>query len=234
MVALIIRYFSFVSVSLSSLERSLFVSVLGVVATVVALFCSLSVAWILFVTQQVKSERLQSYDLMKSRLSEVLAWLHSLPPSLDRDVCIDHAYAIDELSLSDMPQIGETDECKAYCAAVSNGLESDDLERYRFFRITVSHFLYIESLMNRVGICAVRQMISGIFIRTLAKGVFVVSLAVVSLISSLLWYSEFLTPLFVSVLTFTGVGSCLLLVEVWVQLRRNYDDELDFIEKDND
>lgn len=234
LVALMIRYGSFVGVGLSGLDRSVFISVLGVVATVVTLFCSLSVAWILFVTQQVKSERLQSYDLMKSKLNEVLNWLHSLPPSSDRDVCIDHAYAIDELSLSDMPRRGETDECEAYCDALASGLASVDPERFSFFRATYSHFSYIESLMNRIGLGAVRQVISSVFIQTLAKGVFLVGVSVVSLISSLLWYSECLIPLFVCVLTFIGVGSCLLLVDVWVQLRRNYDDELDFVEKSDE
>ncbi|MPS98194.1 MAG: hypothetical protein E2581_06800 [Pseudomonas sp.] len=231
-IALVIRYGAFLGVTLNTLDRSTLVSALSTIATVVALFCSLSIAWILYVLQQVRTERLQTYDVMKSKLRDVLTWLHSIPPSNDRDVCLAHAYAIDFLDLSEMPQTVVLEECKEYCEALDKGLASSDSVRQEFFRASVSHFVYIESLMKRIGLGAVKQVISSIFIKTLAKGIFLVGVSVFALIALLLWYGDYSAPLFVCVSTFVGVGSCLLLIEVWVELRRHYDDELDFVASD--
>lgn len=218
---------------LTSLDRSAFITALSAVATLVALFCSLSIAWILFVSQQSKSERLAAYDLMKSRLLEVQQWLLSLPPNDDHEICLALAYELDKLDLSDLPQTDLGPEYAEYSEALEAGLDSDNLERRVFYLISSTHFGYIESLLNRIGLVSIRQLITRLFIETLAKGVALVGLAVLVLVASLLWYNESVRPAFVITSTFIAVGSALLLAEVWVDLRRYYDDDIDFIESSN-
>lgn len=215
---------------LTSLDRSTFITALSTVATLVALFCSLSIAWILFISQQSKGERLAAYDLMKSRLLEVQRWLLSLPHSDDREIFLSLAYELDRLDLSDLPQTDRGPEYTEYCEALETGLDSDDAERRIFYLISGTHFGYIESLLNRIGLVSIRQIVTHRFITTLGKGVVLVGFSVLVLIASLLWYNELVKPAFVISATFIAVGSALLLVEVWVDLRRHYDDDIDFIE----
>jgi hypothetical protein len=225
-----IYYGHWTGVDLTSLDRATFITALSAVATLVALFCSLSIAWILFVSQQSKAERLTAYDTMKSRLLEVQRWLLGLPISEDREICLSLAYELDKLELSDLPQTDRGPKYAAYCASLDEGLDSDDPDRRIFFLISSTHFGYIEGLLNRIGLVSIRQLITHLFINTLAKGVALVSLAVAVLIASMLWYNEAIKPTFVVAATFIAVASALLLSEVWVDLRRYYDDDIDFIE----
>lgn len=218
-------------VDLLSLDRSTFITALSAIATLIALFCSLSIAWILFISQQAKGERLAAYDLMKSKLSEVRQWLLNQPESAGRETCLALAFELDMLELSDLPSIGlEKEQVHVdYCEALAKGLESSDVEERNFFLVSTTHFVYIESLLNRIGIISIRQILARLFIDTLAKGVTLVGLSVLILIASLLWFTPFLKNIFVIASSFIAVGSSLLLLEVWVDLRRHYDDELDFI-----
>lgn len=225
-----IYYGRWTGADLISLDRATFITALSAVATLVALFCSLSVAWILFVSQQSKSERLASYDLMKSRLLEVQRWLLSLPQSSDRELCLSLAYALDKLDLSDLPQTDLGTEYKEYCAALDAGLDSEDDDKRIFYLISSTHFGYIESLLSRIGLVSIRQIITRVFIDTLAKGVALVGLAVLVLIASLLWYNELVKPALIVASIAIATGSGLLLLEVWGDLRRYYEDDIDFIE----
>jgi hypothetical protein len=225
----VIYYGDWTGADITSLDRATFIGALSAVATLVALFCSLSIAWILFVSQQAKAERLTTYDLFRSNLLEVKNWLHSLPTSDDREICLSLAYELDKLELSDLPQTDLGPEYEVYCKALDKGLKSEDPEQREFYFQTTTYFTYIESLLNRIGIISIRQIIAKVFIDTLAKGVSLVALSVVVLAISFLWFSEAVKPALVMSATFIAFGAALLLLEVWVDLRRHYDDELDFI-----
>lgn len=225
-------YFSeWTRVDLSSLDRSTFITALSAIATLIALFCSLSIAWILFISQQAKGERLATYDILKSKLSEILQWLHSQPESDAREICLALAYDLDMLELSDLPLVSR-DEDQVYidyCEALAEGLESTDPTERNFYYKSMSYFAYVDSLHNRIGIISIRQILTRVFIDTLAKGVVLVGFSVLILIASLLWFNPAIKNVFVVASSFIAVGSSLLLMEVWVDLRRHYDDELDFI-----
>ena len=225
-----IYYGNWTGADITGLDRSTFIGALSAVATLVGLFCSLSIAWILFVSQQSKSERLTTYDLFKSSLREAKNWLHSLAQTEDREICLSLAYELDKLELSDLPQTDLGPEYTAYCKALESGLESEDEEQREFYLRTTTHFTYIEGLLNRIGIISIRQIVARLFIDTLAKGVSLVALSVIILGVSFLWFSEAVKPALVMSATFIAFGAALLLLEVWVDLRRYYDEELDFIE----
>ncbi|WP_207866952.1 hypothetical protein [Pseudomonas sp. 58(2021)] len=216
-------------VDLSTLDRSTFITALSAIATLIALFCSLSIAWILFISQQAKGERLTTYDLFKSRLLEVRQWLVNLPESPSRNTCLALAYELDMLELSDLPLVERGKEYLDFCEEIEDGLNSSNIERRNFFMNAVTHFAYIDSLLNRIGIISIRQVLMRLFIETLAKGVVLVGFSVLILIASLLWYNPLLKIVFVIASSFIAVGASLLLFEVWVDLRRHYDDELDFV-----
>lgn len=201
-------------IELDSLDRSTFITALSAVATILALFCSLSIAWILFVSQQCKTERVVAYDTLKSRLLEAQRWLLTQPDTEDRTVCLSLAYELDKLDLSDLPQTDRGDEYCAYCQSLDEGLRSNNPSRREFFLVSSTHFGYIEQLLNRVGLVSIRQLIAKLFIDTLAKGVGLIAIAIAALIVSTLWFNEFIKPWLVLVTGFCGVASVLLLLEV--------------------
>lgn len=217
-------------VDLSSLDRSTFITTLSAVATILALFCSMSITWIPFVSQQNKSERIAAYDTLKLRLLEAQRWLLTQPDNEDRTVCLSLAYELEKLDLSDLPQTDRESEYAAYCKFLEEGLDSNDQARREFYLISSTHFGYIEHLLNRVGLVAIRQIIAKLFIDTLAKGVGLVAVAVTALIVSTLWFNEFVKAWLVLVTGFCGVASVFLLFEVWIDLQRHYNEEVDFIE----
>ncbi len=59
-----------VSAGIDAIDRGSFLSYLGVITTILTLLCSVSLTFVLFVSQQNKSERLSTYDLFKARLSQ--------------------------------------------------------------------------------------------------------------------------------------------------------------------
>ena len=77
-----------------SIDRSTFITYLSAVASILALFCSLSLAWVLFVSQQNKSERLSTYDLLKARLSQAQEWLLAQPTTEDSELCLSLVYEL--------------------------------------------------------------------------------------------------------------------------------------------
>jgi len=216
--------------NISSLDQSTYIAALGTVATLVALFCSLSIAWILFISQQARAERLLAYDTLKARLLTTQQWLLSLPKTKERELCLSLAYELDKHSLSDLPQTDLGPEYIHYCMSLDAGLQSDDPERRTFFLISSMHFGYIEGLLNRIGLVSIRQIVTHRFISTLAKGFALAGISVFALIISIIWYNETIRPILILAAAFVSTGSVLLLVEVWIDLRRSYDDDIDFID----
>ena len=229
-----IWYSKYSGVDLESLDRSTFITSLSAIASITALFCSLSISWILFVSQQNKSERVATYDLLKGRLFEVHRWLLEQPETDDREICLSFAYELSKHDMSDLPQTDYGDEYRAYTEALVTGLDSDDANRRIFFHTSATHFIYIEQLLSRIGIISIRQIISRVFIDTLAKGISLVGLAVLVLVVSTFWYSNTVRPFLVLAASFVGIGAVLLLIEIWVDLRRNSNEELDFIGNEPD
>jgi predicted membrane protein len=93
---------------------------------------------------------------------------------------------------------------------------------------------YIEQLLNRIGMVAIRQIIMKCFIDTLAKGVGIICLSITALIASLVWYTEGTRPAFVLAGAFCGVFSILLFYEFCCDMYREYDEELEFVGEADD
>ena len=51
--------------NVSGIDRSTFIAVIGSITTLLALFCTLSLSWILFSYQQIKNQRVAAYDMLK-------------------------------------------------------------------------------------------------------------------------------------------------------------------------
>lgn len=228
--AVAISHSQFSGVDLASLDRSTFITYLSAVASILALFCSLSVAWVLFISQQNKSERVATYDLLKARLSQAQQWLLEQPISEDRELCLSLVYELDKHNMSDLPQTDLGGEYYAYTAALNEALDGEDSDRHHFYSISVGHFAYIEQLLSRIGLVSIRQIITKVFLDTLTKGIALVVLALLALIAASMWYGEAIKPWLILAAGFIALGAALLLVEVVVDIRRHYNEELDFIE----
>lgn len=234
---MIIYYGSITGADITSLDRSTFITALSAVATLVALFCSLSIAWILFVSQQAKAERVSAYDIMKSRILEAHRWLIDEPISDRREICLALLFELDKMQMSDLPQknLGPAYPAyMAYCDALDEGMCSEDQEERDFWFISTTHFVYIESLLSRIGLVSIRQIITRTFIDTLAKGVSLVAASAFVLMAAMLWYCDAIKPTLVLSTIFVATGAALLMLEIWVDLLRYYDDDLDFIQRDQE
>lgn len=216
---------------ITALDRATFITSLAAVASILALFCSISIAFVLFVSQSNKAERVAAYDMLKARLLETQRWLLSQQRTDDRELCLSLIFELDKHDMSDLPQTDLGDEYRNYGIALDAGLDSASEERREFYLTSVMYFGYIEHLLSRIGLVAIKQIIAKTFIDTLAKGVGVICIAVSTLLVGAVWYSDAIKPVLVVVSTFCGVASMFLFYEFCLDLYRYYDDELDFIER---
>ena len=218
------------SAGIDAIDRATFLSYLGVIATILTLFCSVSLTWVLFVSQQNKSERLSTYDLFKARLSQAQQWLLGLPASGDRELCLAFIYELDKHEMSDLPQTDWGDTYEAYTNALSEALDGDDDDRRHFFQLSVHHFAYIEQLLSRIGLISIRQIITKVFLDTLGKGIALIAIAVLTLVAASYWFCPENRVWLLAVATFVAIGSAFLLGEVYFDIARQYRKELDFVE----
>lgn len=231
--ALYLWYFEATHSSIEGLNRETFVASVTAVASILALFCSISIAFVLFVSQSARAERIAAFDQFKGRLLNTQQWLLSQPKNPDWELCLSLVFELDKLDLSDLLQTRRGTEYKAYAKALEKWLDGSDVERREFFLTSALYIGYIEQLLNRIGLVSIRQIISKSFIDTLAKGVAVICLSVTVLLASSVWYSDRTKLGFVVAGTFCGLFAILLFYEFCNDLYRYYDEELDSVEQDS-
>lgn len=223
-------YLPSAGVNLGSVDRATFISALSAIATLVALFCSLSLTWILFTYQQVKAQRTAAYDLMKQCLMEAESWLHSMERTESREICLSLLWEIDQIEHSNIPQLGSIPEYEAYCKALDTALDSEDADIRLFFQRSIFHFKRIEQLLARFGLASIQQVLVKVFIDTLAKGFAIVAFSVFILMCAMLWFGDGSKPWYILAVAFVSSSTILVLFEVWLDLLREYEEELDFVE----
>lgn len=221
-------------VDIATLDRSTYTTVLAAIASILALFCSISFAFVLFISQSNKTERITAFDHFKARLLAAQQWLLSQPDSEDRELCLSLVFELDKLALSDLPQTSYGPEYQKYTSALEQALDGQDVGRREFFLTSVLYVGYIEQLLSRIGLISIRQIITKRFIDTLAKGVGIICLSIATLIASAIWYADGTRPAFVLVGAFCGVFSIFLFYEFCYDIYREYDEELDFVGEGGD
>ena len=215
---------------LSTLDRATYMTFVGAIASVLALFCSISMSWVLFISQQSRTERISTYDLLKSRIADAQNWLLDQPASEDRELCLSLVYELDKFGMSDLPQTDRGDQFRIYAAALGEALDEEGGRRRRFYQVSMRHFGYIETLLDRIGMISIRQIITKNFIDTLAKGFSLVAAAVFVLIGAAGWYGGDKQLAFVVAGAILGIGAAQLLLEFFVDVTRIYKEELDFLD----
>ena len=221
-------------VDISTLDRSTYTTVLAGIASILALFCSISFAFVLFISQSNRTERVTAFDQFKARLLAAQQWLLSQPESEHRELCLSLVFELDKLALSDLPQTDYGPEYQKYASALEQALDGQDAGRREFYLTSVLYVGYIEQLLSRIGLISIRQIITKCFIDTLAKGVGIICLSIATLIASSIWYAEGTRPAFVLVGAFCGAFSILLFYEFCYDIYREYDEELDFVGERDD
>jgi hypothetical protein len=217
---------------LTSLDRSTFIASLAAISSILALFCSIAIAFVLFVSQANRSERITAYDNFKSRLLDTQRWLLAQPDSKDRHTCLSLIFELDKLDSTDLPTRDRGNEYRHYAAALKSGLDMP--ERVGLLQTSLIYFGYIETLLNRIGLLAIRQIIARNFIDTLTKGVVIICIDVAGLLTATMVYDDPTKKLLITLSTFCGVASILLFYEFCVNIYRYYNEELDFVEEPSD
>ena len=217
--------------NVSGIDRPTFIAVIGSITTLLALFCTLSLSWILFSYQQIKNQRVAAYDMLKQCVVDAVDWLHASEHTYHRDICLSLLWEIDKIQLADVPCFNSFPEYEDYCAALAYALDSDDREARHLFQRSSFYFARIEELMSRFGITAIQLIRLKWFIDALAKGFLIVSGCVLVLLCSLVYFADDAKPLYVLLASFLSAGTILVLLEVWVDLMREYEEELTFVQK---
>jgi small-conductance mechanosensitive channel len=221
-------------IDIAALDRSTFVESLSAIASILALFCSVSFAFVLFVSQSNNAERVAAFDQLKARLLSTQQWLLSHPKDEDREVCMALVFELDKLDLSDLPQTDYGPQYHDYITALGKGLDDPNEKRRQFFLTSFLYIGYIEQLLNRIGLVSIRQIITKSFIDMLVKGVGIICISIAVLISAAIWYSETTKPAFVLASTFCGVFSIFLFYEFRCDIYREYNEELNFLGPSDD
>jgi len=214
---------------LADLNRSTYITFMSGLATIVALFCSVSFGFVLFFMQSNKSERLSTFTELKSRLLALHNWLLSLPKSKDKEICMAMVFELEKLDIADLPKTDYGAEYKAYTEALSVGLA--DPNRRQFYIISIMYSVYIEQLLSRIGVVSIKQIITKLFLDTLSKGLALVAGMVALLFTALVLFRADTKLYFVSVTLFFSIMAMLLFMEFAYEMYRHANEELDFIEK---
>jgi len=221
-------------VDISHFDRSTFISILGAIATLVTLFCSLSLTWILFNSQQVRHFRTDSFDLMKQCLLDTDRWLETQEVTQNSELCRSLIWEINKIEFSDLPQLGSIPEYNSYCELLKDSFEFQDEDTRLFIERSALYFTRIEQLLSRFGVTSIQQILLDHFIYTLAKGLAIVASSVVVLVCSILWFGEFAKILYVLFVTFVSTATILLLYEVLVDVILEYRDTLDEVDQESE
>lgn len=205
---------------------------LSTITSVLALLCSISIAFVLFVSQANRTERVAAYDAFKVRLLETQQWLLTKEKSKDRETCLSLVFELDKLDITDLPTTDRGNEYRHYTAALKSGLNDNRAGRRPLLLESVAYFGYLDHLLDRIGVVAIGQIISRGFIHTLAKGAGVTCLGIIGLLAATLCYGNTTRLVVVLLIIFCGVASILLLYEICATLYRYDDEQLDFIEQE--
>lgn len=214
---------------LAGIDKATYITFVSGLATVVALFCSVSFGFILYFLQSNRAERLTTYAELKNRLFAFQTWLLSLPESEERDLCMAMVFELEKLDLSDLPQTDYGKEYKAYTDALDIGLETSG--KREFYLTSVLYSGYVEQLLSRIGIVSIKQVITESFLDTLAKRLWLVVLMIALLFAALIWLDPTTAHIFVSLSLLVSLLAILLFAEFGRDLYRHANEELDFIER---
>ena len=217
---------------LADLDRSTYITFMSGLATIVALFCSVSFGFVLFFMQSNKSERLSTFAELKSRLLAFHNWLLYLPKNKDTEICMAMVFELEKLDMADLPQTDYGEEYNVYTEALDIGLADPD--RRQFYLTSIMYSVYIEQLLSRIGIVSIKQIITELFLDTLSKGFALVAGMVALLFIALVWFRADTKLYFVSVTLFFSLMAMLLFMEFAYEMYRHANEELDFVEKGMD
>ncbi len=215
--------------SLVDVGKSDFISFLGGISSVVALFCSVSFGFVIYFIQMARSERIATYTELKNKLREFDNYLSTVPDSSDKDICKAAWFELDKLEITDLPQTDYGEEYAAYVEALALGLENK--EKREFYLNTSTHMGYIEQLLSRIGIISIQQIISKNFVDTLSKGIVLVSFMISVLFLANLFYLNCTKIYFFAVSLFVSIMTIFIFFEFLLDMYHYLEEELDFIDR---
>ena len=217
--------------SFDDMGKGNFISYMTGLASILALFCSVSFGFVIHYIQSNRAERLSVFSEFKSRLFDFDSFVSAQSNGHDKDVCKSLIFELNKYDISDLPQTDYGKEYRIYAKTLEVALESSSKNRREFYLYTSMHMGYIEQLLNRLGLVAISQILTKLFVNTLAKGIFLVSLMILFLFMASIFYSDDLIPTFFSGALFFSIMTVFVFTELVVDLYRNVDEELDFVDR---
>lgn len=215
--------------SFDDMGKGNFISYMTGLASILALFCSVSFGFVIHYIQSNRAERLSVFSEFKSRLFEFDNFISAQSNIYDKDVCKSLIFELSKYDISDLPQTDYGQEYRIYAKTLEKALESSNKNKRRFYLNSSMHMGYIEQLLGRLGLIAIRQILTKLFVDTLTKGIFLVSLMILFLFMASIFYSSELIPTFFSGALFFSIMTNFVFAELIVDLYRNTDEELDFV-----
>ncbi|MDD3597367.1 hypothetical protein [Sulfuricurvum sp.] len=109
--------------------------------------------------------------------------------------------------------------------------QSDEFENDpNLGRKIMEFFGHLEYLLNEIGILRIKQIITGVFIKTLFKGFILLSLIIISILILFILYPNVSKPIMMSIPVFFGTFVSLLIIEIAWWIKREETNMLTFIE----
>ena len=226
-VFLAIKYGEHAGEIVIAIEKSDYLSFTGGLATILALFCSVSFGYLLHHIENAKSERQNTLNLLFTELAAFKEFVYRTEESEFNLVCEKFVLAYEQLDSSDFPLLQYLSEHEEF----GDCLNDDTYRNCRIIRQASSYVLKIESINERINFIAIKQIISKLALNTLGKGVVLVALLVSVYLLSLLTYTQTNQIAFVSIHIFSVLMTTMVFAEFVLSMSRFMDEELEFVDR---
>ncbi|HCG6765621.1 hypothetical protein [Vibrio parahaemolyticus] len=209
--------------------KSDYISFTGGLATILALFCSVSFGYLLHHNENAKSERQNTLNLLFNELNTFKEFVYRTEESELNVVCEKFVLAYEQLGASDFPLLQYLPEHEEF----GDYLTDEIYRSCRFTRQASSYVMKFESINDRLNLIAIKQIVSKLALNTLGKGVALVALLVAVYLFSLLSFTQTNQAAFISIHIFSVLMTTMVFAEFVLAMSRFMDEELEFVDRES-
>ncbi len=204
---------------------------LGSIGSILALATSISFAFVVFFVNQTNSRKHDLFYKFKSSLFDFDRFLKDYPDSED---LINEAQALSWhlkfVKLDDFPLQDWDDKIMSLAQYLDEDCDYEDDPNLK--NKVIGYLGYFEDIVNEIGVMCIRQVIAGIFVKTVIKAFFIIGLLLIFMMVSYLDLG--LIPNLISSVmpVFFATFACLIFTELGWYLYRESNEMISFTRHD--
>jgi len=203
--------------------------ILTSIASILALITSITFAFVMS-NMNTSNTRVENLSIeYKNFLFKMDNYLESLPSNIS---AVEEAriisYNLKSLKNDDIPLDDWDERLDSFLKALDKTEEFKDDSNLG--NKILEYLGHIEYLISEIGILRIRQMTTGLFIKTLFKGFILLSLMIMSILFLLVYHQDIKSSIMVVFPILFGVLTSLLILEIGWWIKREEDEMMSFIE----